>query len=104
MRFPFHLSVRRVATALLLVPLALGIFLTSDQTGRRPAGPDPSLPVAQASVETEQRIAFFTSRAQRDPMDFIALNRLADAYLQRARETGDVADYARANEAVKRSV
>ena len=39
-----------------------------------------------------------------DPIDFLSLNNLAAEYLQRARETGDVADYARAEQAASRSV
>jgi tetratricopeptide (TPR) repeat protein len=52
----------------------------------------------------EQRIAFFEARAAADPIDFLSLNNLAAEYLQRARETGDVADYARAEAAATRSV
>src|SRR5579864_6992726 len=42
------------------------------------------------------RIQFFEDRAQKDPIDTTTLASLATDYLQRARETGDPADYQRA--------
>ena len=50
---------------------------------------------ADAQLRSE-RITFFETRAAADPIDFVSLNILASEYLQRARETGDVADYNRA--------
>lgn len=48
--------------------------------------------------------AFWEDRVHADPADFVAYNRLASAYLQRARETGDVNDYGRAQAAVDASL
>jgi tetratricopeptide (TPR) repeat protein len=50
------------------------------------------------------RIAFFEARAAADPLAFPDLNSLTGQYLQRARETGDVADYQRAELAATRSL
>jgi len=86
--------------------LALGLSLAAALGGLLLDG-DASAPAASAADEAaarEQRIAFFEARAASDPIDFLSLNNLAAEYLQRARETGDVADYARAEQAASRSV
>ena len=78
------------------VLLALGLSLAAALGGLLLDG-DASAPAASAAEEAaarEQRIAFFEARAAADPIDFLSLNNLAAEYLQRARETGDVADYA----------
>lgn len=51
-----------------------------------------------------ERIAFFEVRAAADPLDFVSLNNLTFQYLQRARETGDVTDFQRAEIAATRSL
>ena len=86
--------------------LALGLSLAAALGGLL-LDNNPSAPAASAADEAaarEQRIAFFEARAATDPIDFLSLNNLAAEYLQRARETGDVADYARAEQAASRSV
>ena len=46
-------------------------------------------PPASSSMDaTEWAIRFLEDRVQRDPLDFIAFNKLATYYLQRLRETG----------------
>lgn len=77
---------------------ALGGLVLGGGTGT------PLASAAEESMAREQRIAFFEARAAADPIDFISLNYLAAEYLQRARETGDVADYARAEQAAVRSL
>jgi tetratricopeptide (TPR) repeat protein len=51
-----------------------------------------------------QRVAFYEARAAVDPIDYVSLNRLAFEYLQRARETGDLDDYRRADYAATTSL
>ena len=86
--------------ALLALALTLVIAGQWEQTnggGRPDLATDP----LAASNGT---IAFWEERVQRDPADFVAYNRLARAYAGRARETGDVADYTRAEAAVTASL
>jgi tetratricopeptide (TPR) repeat protein len=64
----------------------------------------PMTSAIEESMAREQRIAFFEARAAADPIDVLSLNTLAAEYLQRARENGDVADYARAEQAATRSL
>jgi tetratricopeptide (TPR) repeat protein len=61
-------------------------------------------PLASAGLSTEAVVIFYEKRIQRDPADFTAYNSLASAYLQRGRETGDVADYLRAEAALTMSL
>ncbi|MDP9236202.1 MAG: tetratricopeptide repeat protein [Chloroflexota bacterium] len=57
-----------------------------------------------ASSKADQQIAFLQARVARDPLDYPDLNALAIAYLQRARETGDVSELTRADNALARSL
>ena len=88
------------------VLLALGLSLAAALSGLLLDGDAtvPGVSAAEEAAAREQRIAFFEGRAAVDPIDFLSLNNLAAEYLQRARETGDVADYARAEQAASRSV
>lgn len=45
---------------------------------------------------TDQDIAFWQQRIERDPVDFASLDKLGEAYLLQARETGDIGAYQRA--------
>ena len=58
----------------------------------------------EEAAAREERIAFFEARAAADPLDYLSLNVLATQYMQRARETGDVADYRRAEAAAATSL
>jgi tetratricopeptide (TPR) repeat protein len=68
------------------------------------SAPPPRLSVAEELQARNDRIAFFEQRAAADALDFASLNLLAFEYLQRARATGDVDDYARAEAAATRSL
>ena len=68
---------------------------------RRRWRPSISRPTARTA---DQTIAFWEARIIADPADFVAYNRLANAYILRARETGDVTDYGRAQSAVDASL
>jgi tetratricopeptide (TPR) repeat protein len=70
----------------------------------RGPGESPAPSAAAQAAAREERIAFFETRAAADPLDFVSLNVLAGEYLQRARETGDVTDYQRAEAAASRSL
>src|SRR6185503_17179490 len=53
-----------------------------------------------AVATTNAEIAFWQGRATRDPVDFVSLNQLGAAHLRRARQTGDVSEYQRADAAL----
>ncbi|MEX0683275.1 MAG: tetratricopeptide repeat protein [Dehalococcoidia bacterium] len=83
-----------------LLALVLAIILLADGGGSH----SPAAVSADPYAVTNSNVAFWEARVQRDPADFVAYNRLAGAYLQRARETGDVGDYSRAQAAVDTSL
>ena len=58
----------------------------------------------QQSRETDSRIQFLQSRVSGDPDSFTNYNRLASAYLQKARETGDLTYYDLAEKAIRKSL
>jgi tetratricopeptide (TPR) repeat protein len=53
---------------------------------------------------TDNLIKFYQSRAAADPDNFFAFNRLAGAYIQKARESGDLTYYDLAEKAARRSL
>lgn len=67
------------------------------------AGPTAQV-VADAKAKQDARIAFLEERAARDPLDTFSLNSLAMEHMQRARETGDVSELTRAEDALDRSL
>ncbi len=83
--------------ALALALLLAGFVLANGGSSSTAAPKDPT-------VMTNAVVRFFEERVQRDPHDFVSYNRLADAYVQRARQTGDVADYSRAEAALEASL
>ena len=87
---------------LLTAGLSLAAALSGLGLGDTGATSVPS--AADQAAAREARIAFFEARAAADRLDFLSLNVLAGEYLQRARETGDVADYQRAEAAAERSL
>ena len=88
--------------ASLLAALALALFIvgcggSQGTTGNAGAPADPT-------ATTSGVIRFWEDRVKRDRLDFVAYNKLAAAYIQRARETGDVSDYSRAQAALEASL
>jgi cytochrome c-type biogenesis protein CcmH/NrfG len=60
---------------------------------------------AQRAVSTvDNPIAYYQSIIHRNPRDARALHRLGDAYIRKARESGDVAYFDRAERAIRRSL
>src|SRR5207248_4587634 len=59
---------------------------------------------AQQSKETDGRIQFLQTRLAADPDSYTNYNRLASAYLQKARESGDLTYYDLAEKAVRKSL
>jgi tetratricopeptide (TPR) repeat protein len=60
-------------------------------------------PAAQPR-ETDHVIQFYQARVARDPDDFLSYNKLGTAYIQKARDTGDVTYYGLAEKALRRSL
>ena len=53
---------------------------------------------------TDQLIQFHQGKVAQDPDDFLAYNRLGAAYIQKARETGDITYYRLTEQAVQKSL
>jgi tetratricopeptide (TPR) repeat protein len=63
-------------------------------------GPAVAAPPSQADIE----IRFWASRLERDPFDYIPPLKLAGAYSQKARESGDPSYYRRAEQALRKAL
>lgn len=85
-----------------LAALALVLLALDLRGGTNDAGPAASIETTRSGAGAT--VAFWEERVGADPHDFAAYNKLAQAYLRRARETGDVADYTRAEAAVQASL
>jgi tetratricopeptide (TPR) repeat protein len=84
-----------------LVALSIALLLSSGGGSSTPAaGPSVTDPL----ISTNASVSFWETRLHSDPADFTAANRLASAYIQRGRETGDISDYTRAQSAVDASL
>jgi tetratricopeptide (TPR) repeat protein len=53
---------------------------------------------------TDELIKFWQARFERDPRDFISLTFLGDALIRKARETGDVSEYQRADATLQKAL
>ncbi len=85
--------------------VAVSFSLAAAYIGLSQARSQPPQPsAAEELAARNQRIAFFEDRVAADEADFVSLNILAGQYLQRARETSDLADYGRADVAASRSL
>jgi len=78
-----------------------GLFVWRD--GGRDAPLATTATVADPAV-TEQVIAFFQDRIERDPADVTSHTKLGEAYVRQARETGDIGAYERAEAALRRAL
>src|SRR5215469_11027404 len=79
--------------------LAVVVFLAPGALAQQPA--NPQLPPAKV---TDERIRFFQAQLARDPDYYVNYNRLASAYTQKARETGDISYYDLAEKALTKSL
>jgi tetratricopeptide (TPR) repeat protein len=83
------MTIRRIASAAALAILLLSPALAEAQTGPR---------------ESDNEIRFFQWKVSQDPDDFFNYDRLGVAYIQKARETGDVTYYDLAARALEKSL
>ncbi len=65
--------------------------LSSSPTERAQVSVPPAAPIASDTPATENVIRFLENKIKNDPEDFSANSKLAGLYLQKLRETGDVA-------------
>src|SRR5919199_2864907 len=103
---------------LLLLALALSVVAGSYVVARRDAlSRAASAPRASAGLEepaagsggygmwtTDESLAFWRERVERDPRDYLSLTFLGQAHLRKARETGEVGAYARAEAALRQAL
>src|SRR5262249_39994235 len=61
-------------------------------------------PVAAGSLAPDRAIRTQQSRLERNPYDAGSYHRLADAYIQKARETGDMSYFDLAEQALRKSL
>lgn len=88
-----------------LVLLALILLATASGGGSSHISTTAGAPsAADPYAATSENVAFWEQRVAADPANFTALNRLAMAYIQRGRETGDVSNYTSAQAAVDASL
>lgn len=66
-------------------------------------GFEDSLPAPRMKT-TQELIEFWRGGVVRDPYDYISLTYLGQSFMRRARETGDVADYERAEAALRKAL
>lgn len=59
---------------------------------------------ARSASNTDQIIRFYQGKAAADPEDFFNYDRLSSAYVQKARETGDISYYELAEKGLKKSL
>src|SRR5262245_27203386 len=66
--------------------------------------PDPDFDLKDYTATTDQVIQLFEARVKRDPNDFTSLRYLGEFYERRAKESGDLACYAKAEAALRQSL
>ena len=108
MRIP-HVPRRLPVMLAVTVLLLFGTYLVQGRADVLRAAPRISLAVDDAPTEeqvktTTELIDFWRARTERDPKDFISLGYLAQMFMRHARETGDVADYERADAALNKAM
>ena len=87
---------------LFMSALAVGVYLSRDGGGLEASTTNTGQRrFANPSAVTDEVIAFFQARIERDPSDFISYTKLGEAYIRQARETGDISAYERAEAALR---
>ena len=101
------LQSKRVLLGLAVALAAIAAILASDflRGDEPPSGKDaaPVASVAGTDSSTDRLITGFQRRLKDDPEDFSSYVNLANAYLQKVRETGDPSLYAKADDLLDRA-
>ena len=101
---------KTIILALATAVFILGSYLFNNYNPRAAEPEQVTIPVEgvltanSAMKSSEEQIAFWQQKVQRDDRDYISLTYLGQAYLQRGRETGDAAAYGRAQDALERAL
>lgn len=107
------MSTRKIAVLVLATAvLVLGSYLynttnpfTVKAEPEQISIPVESFPAASHAMKSsDEQIAFWQQKVQRDDRDYISLTYLGQAYLQKGRETGDAAAYSRAQTALEQAL
>lgn len=98
-----RIALLRASTAALALTLLLAGCSSSEEHPPA-ASTTVATPASSVLTTTNESIDFWERRVARDEYDFTAYNKLADSYLRRARQTGDVTDYTRARAALEASL
>lgn len=83
-------------SALILLTMTLTVSLACSRLDNDKEG--------NTATSTARFVTFYLNRTKADPSSYLDYNRLAAAYMQRARETGDTRYYEEASECLKRSI
>jgi tetratricopeptide (TPR) repeat protein len=106
-------SARRAARAVALGTVLAALLLAVGWLPSSQSRPGHRAPAARAATglpddpdtgptrSTAANLAFWQERLRADPRNYVAATVLGGAWAQRARETGDVGDYGRAEEALR---
>lgn len=86
------------------VALCIGFIIEVNVRYGAPKVPSPSYHVPYDPARTSGDVDFYTARVKRDPRSALDFVSLAGAYLERCRESGDVADAVRAESAAGNSI
>ncbi len=86
----------------LLICLSVVLLGQTGHAARILLSPDPTLS-AQLFPETQRSIEFWQDRIRHNPQSYLDYLLLSQSYLQRARETGDVSNYVKAEAAVRQA-
>jgi tetratricopeptide (TPR) repeat protein len=101
------LNAKRALLGLAVALAAIAAILASDflRGDEPPSGKDaaPVASVAGSDSSTDRLIASFQRRLKDDPEDFSSYVNLANAYLQKVRETGDPSLYTKAEDLLDRA-
>lgn len=93
--------------ALLLIAGSYG-FAAWRSAQTQPAAAQETVPLARSTAAqektTDELIAFWQARYERDPRDYISLTHLAGAHISKARETGSVDGYQSADAALAQAL
>src|SRR3989442_7643416 len=87
-----------IASSIIVIAISGCGGRSSDATPSAAAVDQGASAVADARAKQDAQIKFLEDRAAGDPLDIFSLNGLAVDHLQRARETGDVAELSRAED------
>src|SRR4030095_6759760 len=95
-------------TALAIISGSRGLSLTN-QASSSPAPASASIGLehpasAPGMKTTDELIEFWQGRFERNPRDFISLTFLGEAFIRKARETGDVSEYERADTTLQKAL